>query len=120
MKLIDVDSLSEIAETEFADIVSVAYSPDANQLRIILTDGSFIDVWYSLKLTDRYSYHWERRALDGAIYRHDNTPDRKWRGVQTFPKHFHNGSEENVTESYISHVPERALREFLIFVRSKL
>jgi hypothetical protein len=120
MKPIDVDRLSEIAETEFSDIVAVAYSPDTNRLRIILTDGSFIDVWCSLKLANRYSYHWERRALDGAIYRHDNTPDRKWRNVQTFPKHFHDGSEENVIESYISDVPERALREFLIFVRSKV
>lgn len=39
--------------------------------------------------------------------------------VETFPKHFHNGSEENVVESNISDEQE-AIREFLTFVREKL
>lgn len=91
-----------------------------NELRIFLVDGSFVDVWYSLKLHERYSYHWERRALDGAIYRHDNAPHRKWQSISTFPKHFHDGSEGNVIESHISEKPEAALRDFLGFVRSKL
>src|SRR5438046_2574062 len=83
------------------------------ELRIILTDGSFVDVWFSLKLQGRYSFHWERQAIDGTIYRHDNAPHRRWEAVATFPRHFHNGSETNVSESYLSAVPEEALREFL-------
>jgi hypothetical protein len=43
-----------------------------------------------------------------------------WRHISTFPKHFHNGSESNVTESLLSDEPENALREFLAFVRLKL
>ncbi|MDL1959513.1 MAG: DUF6516 family protein [Deltaproteobacteria bacterium] len=78
MKLVDAERLREIAEVEFADIVAEAFVPDANELRIILTDGSFVDVWFSLKLTGRYSYHWERRAVDGTIYRHDNAPHKRW------------------------------------------
>ena len=88
MKFVDLDRLREIAEVEFADIVEHAYSPDLNQLRIILADGSFVDLWFSLKLEGRYSYHWERKALDGRIYRHDNAPHKRWQGVKTFPKHF--------------------------------
>jgi hypothetical protein len=83
-------------------------------------DGSVIDVWFSLKLSERYSYHWERRSIDGKIYRHDNAPHRKWQSVKTFPKHFHNGDENKVTESYISAIPSEALRTFLVFVRKKL
>jgi len=40
--------------------------------------------------------------------------------VKTFPKHFHEGSEEQVRESYLSDVPEEGLREFLAFARSRL
>ena len=120
MKFVDLDQLKEIAEVEFAEIVEHAYSPDVNELRIISTDGSFIDLWFSLKLAGRYSYHWERRAIDERVYRHDNAPHKRWRGVKTFPKHLHNGSEERVVERFISDVPEEALRQFLAFVRDKL
>ena len=50
MSLVDVERLREIAEVEFNDIVEQAYTPDDNELRVILTDGSFVDVWFSLKL----------------------------------------------------------------------
>ena len=64
MTEVDIDQLRDIAEVEFSDIVREAISPDLNELRIILRDGSFVDVWFSLKLPGRYSYHWERRAID--------------------------------------------------------
>jgi hypothetical protein len=94
---VDVERLREIAEVEFSDIVVEAIIPDINELRIILTDGSFVDVWFSLKLQGRYSFHWERRALDGKIYRHDNSPHKRWESAPTFPRHFHDGSETNVS-----------------------
>lgn len=120
MTVVNTAPLKNIAEIEFADIVEDVHEPDINELRIFLYDGSFIDVWFSLKIASRYSYHWERRKLDSTIYRHDNMPDRKWNRLTTFPKHFHDGSEQNVIESKISDNPEVALREFLTFVRSKV
>ena len=120
MSLVDVGRLREIAEVEFADIVIEALIPDVNELRVILTDGSFVDVWFSLKLHGRYSFHWERRAIDGKIYRHDNAPHKRWQSVPTFPQHFHNGSENDVAESHLSGDPEEALREFLTFTRDKM
>jgi Family of unknown function (DUF6516) len=120
VSLVDVERLREIAQMEFVDIVVEAIIPDINELRVILTDGSFVDVWFSLKLQGRYSFHWERRALDGKIYRHDNSPHRRWELVATFPRHFHDGSETNVSESQISEIPEDALREFLAFVRARI
>jgi len=93
---------------------------EENELRILLVDGSFIDVCDSLKLSGRYSYHWERRPLDGTIYRHDNAPHRRWRDVSTFPRHYHDGDESTVVESHLSETPEAAIREFLAFARIKL
>ena len=120
MSLVDVERLREIAEVEFADIVADGYVPDLNELRLVLIEGSFIDVWFSLKLEGRYSYHWERRAIDGTLYRHDNAPHKRWQDVTTFPSHFHDGSESNVIESHLSETPEKGLREFLTFVRKHL
>lgn len=88
MSLVDVGRLREIAEVEFPDIVEEAIIPFANELLIILKDGSVVDVWFSLKLAGRYSYHWERRGLDGKIFRHDNAPHKSWQYVNTFPGHF--------------------------------
>lgn len=78
MSLVDIRRLREIAEIESSDIVADTHSSDINELRIVLKDGSFIDVWFSLKLAGRYSYHWERRALDGTLYRHNNAPHQRW------------------------------------------
>ena len=89
------------------------------KLRLDIVDGSLLDVFISV--TGRYSYHWERRLIGrGDLYRHDNAPHNRWRHVATFPKHFHDGSENNVVESSISDDHERAVREVLTFVRRKL
>ena len=113
-------SLREIATTEYADICVGALTPGANELRIYLKDGSFVDVWFSLKLIGRRSYHWERQAIDGSVYRHDNAPHQRWQAVRTFPDHFHDGTEDNVSESHLSPIPEDALRQFLAFVRGRM
>ncbi len=84
MSFVDTDRLAEIAAVEFADGVVEPFIPGANELRIVLFDGSFVDVWFSLKLEGRYSFHWERQAIDGSIYRHDNAPHRRWEPVATF------------------------------------
>lgn len=115
--IVDLDRLKDISEIEFYDIVKDAVINDINELRIILTDGSFVDVWYSLKLAGRFSYHWEKRHIDGSIYRHDNAQHRKWKHLSTFPKHFHDGDEEVVVESYLEDEPEKGSRTFLSFVR---
>ena len=120
MSLVDVRSLHDIAELEFGDIVVEAVIPGPNELRIFVIDGSFVDVWFSLKLAGRYSYHWERQAIDGTIYRHDNAPHQRWGAVATFPRHFHDGAEHRVAPSPLGQDPREALRQFLRFVRDTL
>lgn len=111
--------LSYIAEVEFSDIVETVEESE-DKLRIYLIDGSFIDVWFSIKISGRYAYHWERTHIDGKIYRHDNIPHKNWEFVKTFPKHFHCGSEKEVTESSISDESEEGIREILTFGRKIL
>ncbi len=117
-KIIDTQALKQIVDNEFAKYVNDVQEPFINELRIKLNDDSFVDVWYSINLENRYSYHWERKHIDGSIYRHDNAPHIKWKDIETFPKHFHNKSEENVEASYISDKPENAIREMMNFVKT--
>ena len=115
----DLKALKRIIDTEYADISSDSLI-FRGKLRAFLKDGSFIDVWFSLKVMDRFSYHWERRHVDDCIFRHDNFPDTNWKIVSTFPKHFHNRSQDAVEESNIDDDPLAALRQFMDFARSHL
>lgn len=119
-KIIDTQTLKQIIENEFAEFVDNVQVPFTNELRIKLKDDSFLTIWFSINLENRYSYHWERKHIDGTIYRHDNAPHAKWKDIETFPKHFHNKSEENVEASYISEKPENAIREIMNFIKNKI
>lgn len=113
----------EIVLTEFSDIVVDAQlrftsSGAIEKLRVFLKDESFVDVW--LSTSGKYSYNWEHRHIRGLMHRHDNAPHSRWMGIKTFPKHFHDGSEENVVESGIPDEPAEAIRSFMGFIRRKL
>ncbi len=115
--------LKTIADKEFHDIVInseiiLTYSGSAKKLRLSLIDETFIDIWYSTE--GEYSFHWEQRGIRDSIYRHDNAPHFKWSAIKTFPKHCHNGTDENVFESYISDKPEEAIKQFIGIVREKI
>ncbi len=86
------------------------------KLRLLIRDGSYIDIRIN-PTGQRYSYHWERRAQEGTIHRHDNAPDHP--EIATYPKHYHNQTEDNVEESYIPDDAPSALRFFLTFVRDR-
>lgn len=116
-------SLLDIATIEFKTVIEsgeIFYSQSKEpwKLRLYLCDGSFIDIYYSTK--GKYSYHWDRRLTTNKIYRHDNAPHMRWKDISTFPKHFHDGSENNVISSHISDNPELALREFLGFAVKRI
>lgn len=116
------EELARLAESEFGDIVTSWHfiyrrASIPLKLRLQIRDRTYIDIWLN-DTADRYSYHWEQRAVRGAIHRHDNAPDHP--ETPNFPKHFHDGSEEKVEASNISDDPFTALREFLTFVRMSL
>lgn len=115
----------EVAERDFPDVVDrreilLSESGVPLKLRLGIIDGSIVDCFWSA--SGKYSYHWDRRAIDGSVYRHDNAPHAHWAHVCTFPKHFHNGSDDarDVQESAISDDPIVAIQEFLSFIRDRL
>ena len=111
--------LSEIAREEFSDIIIDSHIRE-NKLRLFIVDGSFVDIWFSRKIRGRFAYHWERRAINGKVYRYDNRPHENLRNMKGFPRHFHDGSDEKIKECDFSEVPEQTLRDFLRFVRAKI
>ena len=115
----DLVRLGHIAQSEFPHIVQATVII-RNKLRIVLLDDSYIDFWWSRRNPGRFAYHWERTLIDGTIYRHDNIPHLQWRSVTSFPKHFHAGAQQTVTESEISEDPEQGLRQFLQFAAAMI
>lgn len=119
--LVLYQSLADTALAVYPDLIvdsifigGTAASP--NKLRLILMDGSFLDIW--LSADGDYAYQWEQRRQSGRLYRWDNAPH--YPGLSTFPDHFHEGDENTVVESKLSAEPEQALREVLAFVREQL
>ena len=108
-----------IALEEYGD-VCISYSVSNGYFRVFFADDSFPKVWlgYNDNPMGRFGFHWERRHIDGAIYRHDNAPHGSWKTVASFPKHFHNGSELNVEASHLPDAPLDAIRYFLDFARN--
>jgi len=115
----DLERLRRIAETEFLPLVRSTIML-RDKLRVILVDGSYIDFWWSTQIPGRYAHHWERRHVDGTIFRHDNMPHPQWQAVSSFPKHFHSGDQQSVGDSSLAADPEEALRQFLTYAGSKI
>ncbi len=114
-----LDELARIAEVEFSTIVTGAQAIEPKR-RFFLADGSFVDVWVSVKIPGRFGFHWERRHLDRTFYRYDNFPDPEWKAVSTFPYHFHDGTHDRVISSpFPSEAPE-GFRAFMTFVTNRL
>jgi len=103
------DFIHEVVKIELASGAVV-------KIRVIFIDGSFLDIYWSS--SGRYSLHYERRHIDGTVYRHDNAPHERHQHLGTFPKHFHRGSEDRVEESHLPEDPTKAVEYFLDFISS--
>jgi Family of unknown function (DUF6516) len=114
--MVDLVALERIAREEYADIVIGVYRIDA-KLRMLLTDESYLDFWWSEVEQGRFAHHWNRQHVDGTIHRHDNSPHRKWQHIETFPQHYHREREEAVQASFLPTDPHEAVRAFLTFCR---
>jgi len=115
---------ARIAEVEFSDIV-LSTQDLGHKLRIYLKDKTFIDFFYTSKLKiQRFSIHWEKTHIDKSIFRLDNTPDKKWGKVATFPIHFHNRAYNHVEAAPFAIDQKASLesvfRGFLSFVQERM
>ena len=111
--------LVKIAEEEFSDIVNSAELME-DRLRVYIIDDSFLDVWFSRRIPCKYAFHWERRHLNGSVYRWDNAAHRKVEGLETFPHHFHDGRQDSIRSFTPSDSMEDTLRHILRVIRDRL
>lgn len=65
-------------------------------LRLFFADRSYLDIRFA---GDDYVFHWERRVIDGTLFRWDNAPHHP--SADTFPHHLHERTEENVVASQL-------------------
>ncbi len=115
MNRVQLRDLLRVAREEFTDIVAEANILDETRLRIVLKDGSPMDILYPRR--DKYSFHWRR---EGGIVRINTAPHHPG---PTYPRHIHLGSEERVLPDDITSldaVPEENLRRVLEWVRKQL
>ena len=114
-----LQDIQYIAEVEFHRLI-IDSQPLGDKLRLFLPDGSYIDAWLARRLNNRFGFHWERKHIDGTLYRYDNFPDTDWNCVTTYPYHFHNGSQKNVEASPFAPDALDGFRDFMRFVERKL
>ncbi len=116
----DLETLKEIIEEEFLDIVKDVFKPSEEKLRVILKDNSFIDIRLSQKIKNRFDFHWERRQINGKIFRYDNFPDIHFKHLKSFPEHFHYQKENKVIEINFKKSPKQGFKDFMNFVKNYL
>ena len=117
--MVDLAVLERIARQEYADIVLDVFRIEA-KLRMVLTDESYVDFWWSEVQAGRFAHHWQRQHVDGTIHRHDNSPHRRWQHVETFPQHYHREREDAVVASFLPLELSEAVRAFLTFCHEML
>jgi len=117
--MVTLDDFRRVAEIEFGDLIADS-QPLGEKLRLYLGDGSYIDLWLSRRLHERFGFHWERRHLDGTFYRYDNFPNTAWRDIASYPYHFHAGSQDTVISTPFATDPLAGFREFMNFVAAKV
>ena len=111
-----LSKFASIAEDEFRDILKEQPIILNDRVQFIFLDDSIMAVRYPVE--NKYSFHWQRGA---QIYRINTAPHHK--DIPTFPRHIHNGTEDNVIEDGITDItntPEQNLRNVLKWVREKL
>nr|QNO51019.1 hypothetical protein EDLMLJLI_00012 [Methanosarcinales archaeon ANME-1 ERB6] len=57
--------------------------------------------------------------IDGSVYRYDNRPHENLKHMKSYPKHFHDGSDEEINEGEFSEDPKEILRAFFADHQSK-
>ena len=90
--------LQHLINLEFGDIVR-SFDLKRNKLRIFIIDDTYLDIFNSNNIRNRWAFHWECRHITNEIHRHDNIPHQKWSNIKTFPWHYHQRLEINVIES---------------------
>lgn len=114
---IELEELVRVALDHAADLTIDVLEPSPYKRRLVFRDRSFLDLYLSISQEGIYAFHWERRHIDGTIFRVDNYPHLHARRFKSYPHHFHDQRDERVKESEFGETPEGVLVRFLEFIR---
>jgi len=106
-------------EREYPDVI-ISIDLRSDRLRVYFVDNSFLDIWFSRRIPGKYAFHWERRSVNGTVYRWDNAAHRSAANVDTYPHHFHEGYQSNIRPFEPKSIWEDTLREILNYIRDKI
>ncbi len=68
--MIDLTKIKRIIDIEYHDILASSGTDIYHdKIRAYILDGSVVDIWFSKKIPGRFSYHWERRHINGKLVR---------------------------------------------------
>ena len=66
--MIDLTKIKRISDIEYHDILAGSGTDICrDKIRAYILDGSVVDIWFSKKIPDRFSYHWEKRHINGDL-----------------------------------------------------
>ena len=116
---VELDLLVGVALETGADLIIEILAPSPYKRRLMFVDKSFLDIYLSASANGLYAFHFERRHLNGEIFRIDNYPHHRILKLKSFPHHFHAKQDERVQESAFGTKPEEILSNFLVFIRER-
>ena len=114
-------SLQEIERMILVELKNIIRSSKItrNKLRFTFADQSFLEIFKSNNIINRWAFHWERKHVDGMIYRHDNVPHKSWKKIESFPWHYHFKFEENVIKSDFSNDIIQNVQKLIIIIKER-
>ncbi len=108
--------IAQCAQEHFSEILSETPIIFSDKVRLVFTDGSFMEIRYPVD--SKYSFHWQR---EDEIIRIDTAPHH--RQLSTYPRHMHIGKDNDVVEDTVTEIDntiEENVACVLGFVRNKL
>lgn len=104
-----------MAADEFSSILNEDPILLPDRLRLILVDGSYLDVRYPMRA--KYSFHWQAKDRSVRINTAEHHPD-----LPSYPRHIHLDEEavipDNLTK--LENLPEQNLRNVLSWIKQEL
>ena len=112
---VSLRSLAELARSEFPSLLKEGPVLLPDRLRLLLVDGSFLDVRYPA--LNKYSFQWQAKNRFVRINTAEHHPN-----LPTFPRHIHLDERTVAADTLtkLENSPEENLRSVLSWVRSEL
>jgi len=112
---VSLQTLANVVVEEFPSLLRERPIVLPDRLRLVLVDGSLLDVRYPTRT--KYSFHWQRKDRSVRINTAEHHPD-----LPTYPRHIHLDERTVVADNLtkLENSPEQNLRAVLSWIKQKL